>query len=265
MPNNGSMDSNYVIDIKNLSLWLSGDLGKNQLHVLDNITLSVRIGETVAIVGPSGSGKTTLLRVIAGLLCIQRGEIRLWGQAPHSLEREHELSFVFQSPILMPWRTVLENVRLPLELKDVRDGDIKAKEVVALVGLNGFEDFYPYELSGGMRTRVNLGRALIGQPDLLLLDEPFAHLDELSRLQLAKEVLDIREMRPITIVLVTHDISEAVLLSDRVIILSSRPASVQTSLDISLPYPRSIDLSSTPVFQRFVTSIRSTLETLSYR
>ncbi len=220
----------------------------NTLSAVEDTSFHVKKGEIVAIIGPSGCGKTTILKLIAGLLKPTRGSITA-GKA----------SVVFQKPTLLQWRTVTENVNLPLEIKNIKKKDC-VNEIIKLVGLQGFEQSLPNELSGGMEQRVALARALVLHPELLLMDEPFGNLDELKRNQLNLELLRIWKETHTTIILVTHSISEAVFLADRVIVLSKRPAKVKDIVDITLKRPRKPEIKETAEFQRYVKCIREKLD-----
>jgi NitT/TauT family transport system ATP-binding protein len=229
------------------------------LLVLDEVSLSVRGGSFVCIVGPSGCGKTTLLRLLAGLTPPSAGEVIFEGER---LERpRRRIGFVFQQSNLMPWRSALDNIRLPLELQSrpMAEQQGRARDMVSLVGLAGFEAALPRDLSGGMAQRVALGRALVHEPDLLLLDEPFGALDALTRERMAFELLRIWSARPVTIVMVTHSISEAILVADQVVVLSPRPGKVRLVLDVPLPRPRTQDLAHTPAFGELARQVRAAL------
>jgi NitT/TauT family transport system ATP-binding protein len=208
------------------------------LDVLEEISFSVKSSSFVSLIGPSGGGKSTLLRVLAGLVPPNAGEISFFGKP--SKNKDINIGIVFQSPNLMPWRNVLDNISLPLQLagfsKNERWG--KAMEMVDMVGLRGFEKKLPDELSGGMAQRVAIARALIHDPDILLLDEPFASLDALTRERMGNELLRIWQTTRKTVLMVTHSISEAVYLSDRVLVLTQRPARLCLDLPIALPRPR---------------------------
>lgn len=208
------------------------------VHVIDDVSLSVGEGEFVSFLGPSGCGKTTLMRIIAGLETATSGTVEIRGRAvtgPHP-----DFGMAFQAPVLMPWRTALENVMYPLEVLGRADGKGKARarELLEIVGLADFANHRPAQLSGGMQQRVSLCRALVHEPSLLLMDEPFAAVDELTRLQLNDLMLDLRATTNATILFVTHSISEAVYLSDRVFVFSRRPASIVTELEPHFDYPR---------------------------
>jgi len=230
---------------------------------LRDIQLKVEDGELVSIVGPSGCGKSSLLRMIAGVLEPTAGHITIFGKE-HARRHWSELSFVPQDSLLLPWRTVLDNVCLPLELDRDADRDTivkKARAALALVNLSGVESKYPRQLSGGMRQRAALARALVGNARILLLDEPFAALDALTRNQLNLELLRIQAQTGITVVLVTHNIFEAVFLSDRVVVMGEKPGRILGEINIPLPKPRTLKMIGTPEFSHWVGSIQDLLET----
>lgn len=206
------------------------------LQALQGVNFHINPREFVCVIGPSGSGKSTLLRVIAGILQPSRGEVRFSTTGANS----PRVGYVFQQANLMPWRTVLENITLPLEIQEVplTEARKKASELVELVGLNGFEQSWVQDLSGGMAQRVAIARALIQEPDLLLLDEPFGALDALTREQMGAELLHVWQARRTTVLMVTHSISEALLLSDRVLVLSARPGRISSDFEVDLPRPR---------------------------
>ncbi|MGD2057771.1 MAG: ABC transporter ATP-binding protein [Anaerolineales bacterium] len=230
------------------------------LLVLEDISLGVSANEFLCIVGPSGCGKTTLLRVLGGLLDPTRGEVLFEGQALAQPRRR--IGFVFQESNLMPWRSAVENIRLPLELTGASQKQIEERcgELIDLVGLQGFEDTLPRDLSGGMAQRVAIARALAHKPDLLLLDEPFGQLDALTRERMGTELLRIWKASKGTVVMVTHSITEAVLLADRVIVLSARPASVVLDQPIRLGRPRSLDLTYTKQFGNLAAKVRDSIQ-----
>jgi NitT/TauT family transport system ATP-binding protein len=212
---------------------------REPLVAIDDATLSFEQGELVSLLGPSGCGKTTLLRIIAGLIPKSAGSVRIRGEevdGPHP-----DFGFVFQSPNLMPWRNVLDNVLFPMEILGRSDARARqrAQELLRLVGLEGFHSSRPHQLSGGMQQRVALCRALIHEPALLLMDEPFGALDELTRMEMNDLLHEIRARTKATVVFVTHSISEAVYLSDKVVVFSRRPARIVEQLVVDLPYPRS--------------------------
>jgi NitT/TauT family transport system ATP-binding protein len=226
------------------------------LLVLDDISFSVEPQEFVCLVGPSGSGKSTLLRLLGGLLLPSSGQVLFEGQPLTGPRRR--MGFVFQKANLMPWRTVLGNVTLPLELQGVApaEAERQARELIDLVGLTGFEASLPRNLSGGMEQRVAIARALIHNPDVLLLDEPFGALDALTRERMGTELLRIWEARKKTVVLVTHSIPEALLLADRVLVLSHRPGRIRLSLDVPLARPRRMEMEYSPEFGALAARVR---------
>jgi NitT/TauT family transport system ATP-binding protein len=215
------------------------------LAALRGIDLCLRRGEFISVVGPSGCGKSTLLRVLAGLLAPSTGSVRIAGAAPEQARRKlHRMAFVFQSPTLLSWRTVWGNVALPLDLHRAKRDRQTVDEVLRLVGLADCASMYPPELSGGMQMRVSLARALVTRPDLLLLDEPFGALDEITRQRLNEELMRIWLQDRWTGVFVTHNVFEAVFLSSRVLVMTERPGRIVSRIDVPLAYPRSPDLRS---------------------
>ncbi|MDX9957630.1 MAG: ABC transporter ATP-binding protein [Spirochaetia bacterium] len=246
-----------IISIKNVKkIYKTRD---SELEALGDVSFDVFPGEFVSIVGPSGCGKTTLLKILAGLLPRTSGEIVV---DPDNFNIEREVGFVFQKPLLLHWRKVLDNVLLPIEILKIDRKSMvdKARSLLALVGLEGFEDRYPNELSGGMQQRVSIARALIHDPKLLLMDEPFGALDAITRERLNMELLQIWEKTKKTILFVTHGINEAVFLSDRVIVLTARPSRMAASLDIQLPRPRAQTVRTHPDFGRYALEIYKDLE-----
>src|SRR6185503_12184658 len=214
------------------------------LHALGGVTFDVRPREFVCVLGPSGSGKTTLLRILAGLIKPTSGSF-MFGQGD-----KPSIGMVFQEANLMPWRTVIENIKLPLEVKNMDDQTAQAKthEMIELVGLQGFEDSLPRDLSGGMAQRVAIARALIHDPDLLLLDEPFASLDAMTRERMWNELSRIWQARQKTVIMVTHSINESLFLADRVLVLTQRPGKIKMDVEVDLPRPRNDDIRYTPHF-----------------
>ncbi|MBE0685846.1 MAG: ABC transporter ATP-binding protein [Anaerolineaceae bacterium] len=225
------------------------------LQALQGVNFQVAPQEFVCVIGPSGSGKSTLLRVIAGVLQPSHGEVNF----SYDGDREVKIGYVFQQANLMPWRTVIENITLPLELNQIsiEDARQKALELIDLVGLRGFEQTWAQELSGGMAQRVAIARALIQDPDLLLLDEPFGSLDALMREQMGAELLRIWQARRTTVLMVTHSISEALLLSDRVLVLSARPGRISCDFPVNLPRPRQETLRYTSDFSQMSQKLRA--------
>ncbi|MCC6188065.1 MAG: ABC transporter ATP-binding protein [Anaerolineales bacterium] len=234
--------------------------GYDPVHALERISLAVAPREFVCVVGPSGCGKSTLLRLLAALLHPTAGQVLFEGQP--LLEPRHRIGFVFQKANLMPWRTVLANVQLPLELQGLPQAPARqrAQELIDLVGLAGFEHARPRGLSGGMEQRVAIARALVHNPDVLLLDEPFGALDALTRERMGAELLRIWQARTKTVVMVTHSIPEALLLADRVLVLSPRPGRVRLALEVPLPRPRHRDMEYSPEFAALARQVRETIE-----
>jgi NitT/TauT family transport system ATP-binding protein len=242
-------------------LIVSDHVGKtyaNGTVALDDISFDVREGEFVSLVGPSGCGKSTLLRMIAGLGPITAGTILVEGLPPRRARQEKaDTAFVFQDATLMPWRTVLGNVELPLELRGVSKSERRATVMQALetVGLAEVTKAYPRELSGGMRMRVSLARALAAHPRLLLMDEPFGALDEITRQRLNGELLRLCALANWTVVFVTHNVFEAVYLSTRILVMSARPGRIIAEVEVPLPHPRVPEIRTDPEFTRVVREV----------
>ncbi len=250
--------SSPVLTVDNLSTIFAN--GNGGLHALDRLSFSVCPEEFICVLGPSGCGKSTLLRALAGLIQPTGGEIIFKGESldgPRS-----EVGFVFQKANLMPWRSVLENIILPLELRKVPAAQSleRASQMIELVGLQNFEHVLPRDLSGGMAQRVALARALVHDPELLLLDEPFGALDALTRERMGAELLRIWQARRKTVVMVTHSISEALLLADRVLVLSPRPGKLRLDLSVTLPRPRDEDVRYTEAFTRLSRELRAAIQ-----
>ena len=227
-----------------------------QTHALSDINFSVKKGEFISIVGPSGCGKTTLLTLLAGLISKTEGSATVSG---HEVSKPlPEIGMVFQAPTLLPWRTILENVMVPVEIQKLNKKEHlhKAKELLKLAGLEGFEDKYPSELSGGMQQRAGICRALVHSPSVLLMDEPFGALDAMTREYMNVELLRIWKESNQTIALVTHSITEAVFLSDRVIVMSPRPGRIAEIIDIDLPRPRTLEMMNSDAAGVYVKKIR---------
>jgi NitT/TauT family transport system ATP-binding protein len=232
------------------------------VQALRDLSMSVPRNAFVSVIGPSGCGKTTLLKVISRVLAVSSGSIYLDGKPLDQVDLAGRLSFVFQRPLLLPWRSALKNVVLPLEFlhKRVRTADVeKARAALALVGLSEFQDKAPYELSVGMQQRVSLARALVVEPELLLMDEPFSAADEITRETLQSELLQLWQKTHSTILFVTHSIQEAVLLSDQVVVLSQRPGSVIRLMDVDFPRPRDLSIRQDPSYYQMVEELRGLL------
>jgi len=231
-----------------------------ELCAIQDVTFDVYRGEFITLVGPSGCGKTTLLKIISGLLPKTDGELTFSSEGDFGPGRG--VGMVFQKPVLLKWRSILDNVLLPVEiLRLVRQSYVaKAMELLSLVGLTGFEKSYPNELSGGMQQRASISRALIHDPQLLLMDEPFGALDALTREKMNLEILRIWQETQKTILFVTHGIQEAVFLADRVIVLSARPARMVAAIDVPLPRPRTMELKAEKEFGKLCLEIYRLLE-----
>jgi NitT/TauT family transport system ATP-binding protein len=226
--------------------------GTQEFLAISNVGFEVAAGELVALVGPSGCGKTTLLKILAGLQSYDSGEVHI-GSPAHPFDPSRDIGMVFQQALLLKWRRVLQNVMLPAEILGLpmRESRERAHELLAMVGLAGFEDKYPYELSGGMQQRAAIARALIHDPKLILMDEPFGALDALTREKMNLELLSIWKRSGKTIVFVTHGIAEAVFLGTRVIVLTSGPARMADNISVSLPEPRVLDVKTSEIFGEY--------------
>jgi len=253
--------ANEVIGLEGVSLFYRS--ANAEVHALDNVSLTAADREFAALLGPSGCGKSTLLKLIAGLLPQSSGVIRvnrepIQGPTP-------SIGIVFQSPLLMAWRTVLENVLLQIEIRHLRAADYRAPalDLIRLVGLEGFEDAHPHQLSGGMQQRVGLCRALIHDPDLLIMDEPFGALDAMTRELMNAELQRIWIERRKTVLFITHSISEAVFLADRVVVMSPRPGRIVGEIAVDLPRPRTVATTELPAFVNFTREVRRLLNTAS--
>lgn len=240
--------------------------GESSVVAIEGVNCDVALGGFTTIIGPSGCGKSTLLRAISDLIPVSAGTIEVLGGSPHDAREQRKIGFVFQDAALLPWRTALENVRLPLEIgpsgkvKSSPAGAPSPREMLALVGLAGREDALPHQLSGGMRQRVSIARALLTRPDVLLMDEPFGALDEITRDKLNLELLRVWEETGTTIVFVTHSIPEAVFLSGQVIVLSANPGRVREVVQIDLPTPRDRAVRGTREFVELTEHLRDLLE-----
>ena len=242
-----------ILTLRNVSKFFGdADNGSEQVVAINDVSLDVSAGEFFSIIGPSGCGKSTLLRIIGGLLAASSGELTVGSDkvnGPHPW-----LGMVFQEESTFPWRTTLGNVEFGLEMRGVSQDQRrqKSREMIRLVGLSGFENRYPSELSGGMKQRVAIARALVLEPKILLMDEPFGALDEQTRIILGEELLRIRDQLKQTIILVTHNINESVQLSDRVMIMTARPGRVKEVVPIDLPHPRDSTIIASDRFGKLV-------------
>jgi ABC-type nitrate/sulfonate/bicarbonate transport system ATPase subunit len=230
----------------------------SRLEVLRDVSFDVRIGDVVAILGPSGSGKSTLLNMAAGLIFPDAGQVVVMGQSTDAAVDWSHVGYMFQDDRLLPWRVAVRNVALTLEAGSMPAAERlrRARAVLDLVGLGGFEHSYPHQLSGGMRSRVALARSLVGEPQILLMDEPFSRLDAQTRGSMHRELLRIHALRAMTILFVTHDVEEAVVLADHVVMMSARPGRVRRTIDITLPQPRI----GTPGAVALTAELRASLE-----
>ena len=225
--------------MRGVSKWFNTAEG-TPLQVLDNINLTIAAQSIVAILGASGCGKSTLLNIISGIVTPERGEICLNGITAGRFSEWRSVSYMFQEDRLLPWRTTIKNVEFALETGNMprAERESRSRDALKLVGLEAFVDAFPYQLSGGMRSRVALARSLVQEPCILLMDEPFSRLDALTRAQMHDELLRIQQLKKMTIVFVTHDVEEAVVLADRVVVMAPRPGRIRDTVGIALPRPR---------------------------
>jgi len=249
-----------AVSIRNLSVRF-GDRN-NEFTALSDVSVEIPEGAFVTMLGPSGCGKSTLLRCVADLVHISDGSISVFGRSPQEAREGRDFAFVFQDATLLPWRTVLDNVRLPLEVgKHAQTGDhADPHELLVMVGLKGRENALPHELSGGMRQRVAIARALITRPRILLMDEPFGALDEITRDRLNEELLRVWQETGTTILFVTHSIPEAAFLGQNVLMLQAHPGRVKEFMKVELPFPRSLAARDTVEFIKVTAHLRGLLE-----
>jgi NitT/TauT family transport system ATP-binding protein len=252
------MAAQAVIDARELSLTFATADGP--VYALDGINLTVNDGDFVSFIGPSGCGKTTLLRVIADLEQATSGAIAVNGMSPSQARMARAYGYVFQAPALYPWRTVEQNVGLPLEIMGTADAALRVKRNLELVNLGGFEKKFPWQLSGGMQQRVSIARALAVEPKLLLMDEPFGALDEIVRDKLNQQLLELWAATKKTVVFVTHSIPEAVFLSSRIVVMSPRPGRIIDVIETNLPANRTLDVRETPEFLKIAHRVREGLK-----
>ena len=252
-------DTSLAVEVRNASLIYNPD--EAPVHALSDIDLAIRPGEFVSLIGPSGCGKTTLLRVIADLEHITSGSVLVNGVSPHAARLARAYGYVFQAPALFPWRTVLANVQLPLQIhgKPAAECKVIALEQLARVGLNGFESKYPWQLSGGMQQRVSIARALSFEPRILMMDEPFGALDEITRDRLNEQLQQLWQRERRTVVFVTHSIAEAVYLSSRIVVMSPRPGRIVRVIDSTLPDERHLGLRDSAEFVAMAHAVREAL------
>ena len=252
------MTAQAVISASDLSLTFTTADGP--VFALQNINLTVNDGDFVSLIGPSGCGKTTLLRVIADLERASSGAISVNGMAPEQARKARAYGYVFQAPALYPWRTVEQNVGLPLEIMGTADAASRVRRNLELVNLGGFEKKFPWQLSGGMQQRVSIARALAVEPKLLLMDEPFGALDEIVRDKLNQQLLELWAATQKTVVFVTHSIPEAVFLSTRIVVMSPRPGRIIDVIETNLPRDRTLDIRETAAFLKIAHRVREGLK-----
>lgn len=255
------MSSNRLaVEVRNASVIYQAQ-SDAPVHALANIDLEIREGEFIALIGPSGCGKTTLMRVIADLEKISSGVVLVNGVSPHDARLARAYGYVFQAPALFPWRTVLANVTLPLQIQGTSRADARtiALDHLARVGLTGFEGKYPWQLSGGMQQRVSIARALSFEPRILMMDEPFGALDEITRDRLNEQLQELWQRERRTVVFVTHSIAEAVYLSTRIVVMSPRPGRIVKVIDSPLPDERHLGLRDSVAFIEVAHAVREAL------
>ena len=251
--------ASLAVDVRNASLIYNPD--EAPVHALANIDLTIQPGEFVSLIGPSGCGKTTLLRVIADLEHITSGTVLVNGVSPHDARMARAYGYVFQAPALFPWRTVLGNVQLPLQIQGRSAAECQAiaMEQLKRVGLEGFEGKFPWQLSGGMQQRVSIARALSFEPRILMMDEPFGALDEITRDRLNEQLQQLWQRERRTVVFVTHSIAEAVYLSTRIVVMSPRPGRIVRVIDSTLPDERHLGLRDSAGFVAVARAVREAL------
>jgi NitT/TauT family transport system ATP-binding protein len=250
-----------IISVQNVSKIFKGSDGQ-RVHALADINLDIQPGEFISFIGPSGCGKSTLLRVIADLTDASSGAVKVNGKPATQARRDRDYGFVFQNATLYDWRTVMKNVQLPLEIMKYsrEERESRARAMLKLVELGDFENKYPWQLSGGMQQRVSIARALAFEPKILLMDEPFGALDEMTRERMNNELLRIwKNIANMTVVFVTHSIAEAVYLSTRIVVMSPRPGRIAEIIDVNLPQPRGPETRDLPEFFQLESRVRHAL------
>lgn len=252
------MSEQLAVDLQDLQKVFDSESGR--VEALKDVSLQVQPGEFVSIIGPSGCGKTSMIRIVGDLDHATGGTVWVNQKSPFEARKAREVGFVFQSPALLEWRTVRENVALPGEIFSDRDVAERGQDLIEMVGLKGFENAYPRELSGGMQSRVAIARALTFRPSILLMDEPFGALDEITRERMQLELLRIWRETRATVLFITHSISEALLLSDRVVVMSARPGRIIEDLHVEFERPRSDDLRADTRFVELEAHLRQELE-----
>ena len=247
-----------IVDLNGVGKVFGGD---SRVEALQDIRLSIHENDFVALIGPSGCGKSTLLRLIGDLVAPTTGSLTVNGKTPDQARLDREYGMVFQAATLLEWRTVLKNIELPLEVMDFAkdEREPRAREMLELVQLSDFGDSYPWQLSGGMQQRVAIARALAFRPSILLMDEPFGALDEMTRERMQLELLEIWRRTDTTVIFVTHSIPEAVFLAARVVVMSPRPGRITDVIDVRLPRPRTLDTRESPDFYEKLTEVREAL------
>ena len=260
------MPSGLAVSCKDVSVRFFTE--KRSVTALKDVSLEIQVGEFLSLLGPSGCGKSTFLRVVADLIAPSQGALKVLGVTPEAARLRRDIGFVFQDAALLPWRTALQNVELPLEVARGRVQATQAnkavratpRELLELVGLKGSENAYPHELSGGMRQRVSIARALVSDPRILLMDEPFGALDEITRDRLNEELLRVWRELGMTVLFVTHSIYEAAFLGQRVLMLATNPGRVQEIVPMTLPANRTLAIRETPEFVQLTAYLRRVLE-----
>jgi NitT/TauT family transport system ATP-binding protein len=256
-----SQQGGHAVSLRDVTVRFTTERGA--VTALDRVSHSIERGGFLTLLGPSGCGKSTLLRLISDLVATSSGEVEVLGTSASAARARRDIGFVFQDASLLAWRSALENVELPLEVGGgaKRRGARDPRELLALVGLSGWENAYPHELSGGMRQRVAIARALVNDPKLLLMDEPFGALDEITRDRLNEELLRVWEETGATVLFITHSIYEAAFLGQQVMLMASRPGRVREIVPVPLPNPRRIEMRETSQFVELAAHLRRVLET----